>query len=521
MIQRALLSVWNKAGLVELGQALADWGVEIISTGGTARTLEEAGISVRTVESVTGFPEILNGRVKTLHPAIHGGILAKRDPQHLAELAGLSLAPIDLVVVNLYPFSLTVARPGCSLDQALEQIDIGGVTLLRAAAKNFASVVALCDPADYPRVIDVLGSRQDFSQAERKSLAAKAFSHTAAYDTAIHAYLSCAAEAAEEFPACLDISVEKVTDLRYGENPHQRAAFYRLPGTSGLPDARILHGKALSFNNLLDLDAAWGMTRDFAEPTVAVIKHSNPCGLASAQELNDAYRTAVACDPVSAYGSVVACNVPVDRTTAESMSELFIEAVIAPSFESGALEVLEQKKNIRLLEMPAQKDTDANWLAAVDMRHVRGGLLLQDEDGFGTDEAWKVVTTRQPSAEERDSLSFAWRVVAHVKSNAIVLVRDRATVGIGAGQMSRVDSTDLAIKESGPRTLQRGGFGIRCILPVCGQHRACRRRRCDCDHPAWRVDSRRRRNHGGESARLGDDLHRRTAFLALTTAARS
>ena len=450
MIQRALLSVWNKAGLVELGQALADWGVEIISTGGTARTLEEAGVAVRTVESVTGYPEILGGRVKTLHPAIHGGILAKREPVQLAELAELSLAPIDLVVVNLYPFSLTVARPGCTLDQALEQIDIGGVTLLRAAAKNFASVVVLCDPADYSRVIEVMNERRDFSPAERRALAGKAFSHTAAYDTAIHAYLSCAAEVTEEFPACLDISVEKVTDLRYGENPHQRAAFYRLPGTSGLPDARVLHGKALSFNNLLDLDAAWGMVLEFAGPTVAVIKHNNPCGLASAAELSEAYRTAVACDPVSAYGSVVACNVPVDRSTVEAMSDLFIEAIIAPGFEAGALEVLQHKKNLRLLEMQATEDTDANWLAGVDIRHVRGGLLLQDGDRIGSDRGWQTVTAREPSAEERDNLAFAWRVVAHVKSNAIVLVQDRATVGIGAGQMSRVDSTDLAIKKAGP-----------------------------------------------------------------------
>ena len=465
MIGRALLSVWNKAGLVELGQALADWGVEIISTGGTARTLEEAGVTVRTVESVTGYPEILGGRVKTLHPAIHGGILAKRDPQHLAELAELSLAPIDLVVVNLYPFSLTVARPGCTLDQALEQIDIGGVTLLRAAAKNFASVVVLCDPADYSRVIDVLRSRQDFSLAERRALAAKAFSHTAAYDTAIHAYLSATVEVAEEFPACLDISVEKVTDLRYGENPHQRAAFYRLPGTSGLPDARILHGKALSFNNLLDLDAAWGMVIDFDAPAVAVIKHNNPCGLAAARELSVAYNTAVACDPLSAYGSVIACNVAVDRATAEAMSELFIEAIIAPRFEDSALEVLQQKKNIRLLEMPATEGTDANWLAGADIRHVRGGLLLQDTDQLGSERGWQVVTTRQPAAEERDDLSFAWRVVAHVKSNAIVLAKNHATVGIGAGQMSRVDATDLAITKAGAERCQGAVLASDAFFP--------------------------------------------------------
>ena len=449
MIRRALLSVWNKAGLVELGQALTDWGVEIISTGGTAKTLEEAGITVRTVESVTGFPEILQGRVKTLHPAIHGGILARRSPQHLEELQKFSFAPIDLVVVNLYPFSQTVARPDCTLEDALEQIDIGGVTLLRAAAKNFTDVAVLCDPADYGRVIQALNNQIELSPEERKALAIKAFAHTSAYDTAIHAYLT-RADVKEDFPSYLDLSLEKVYDLRYGENPHQPAAFYRLPGTLGLPDATVLHGKALSFNNLLDLDAAWDMALSFAEPTVAIIKHNNPCGLASAGSLAEAYRLALECDLASAYGSVIGCNVPVDGASAQAMSDLFVEAVIAPGFEEAALSILQQKKNVRLLEMPLAAETEANWLAGLDMRRVRGGVLLQGDDRFENESGWKVVSERAPSEEEKLALRFAWRVAAHVKSNAIVLAQGTATVGVGAGQMSRVDSTEIAIKKAGP-----------------------------------------------------------------------
>jgi phosphoribosylaminoimidazolecarboxamide formyltransferase/IMP cyclohydrolase len=450
VIRRALLSVWDKAGLAELGQALAERGIEMISTGGTARTLLAAGLSVRTVEDVTGFPEILGGRVKTLHPAIHGGILARREPGHLAELETLSLAPIDLVVVNLYPFTETVARPNCSLEDAIEQIDIGGVALLRAAAKNFASVVVLSDPADYPCVIDALDKEDSISSEERQALALKAFARTAAYDTAIQTYLSRLGSV-EEFPPRLDMSLEKVSDLRYGENPHQEAAFYRLAGTAaGLPDARLRHGKALSFNNLLDLDAAWNMSLSFSGPTVTIIKHGNPCGLACANTLSEAYQSALACDPVSAFGSVIGCNVPVDDVTAGAMTDLFVEAVIAPGYSEAALKILQQKTNIRLLERPTAEEREANWLANVDMRRVRGGVLLQGADRFESESDWKVVTDREPTEAERESLEFAWRVVARVKSNAIVLARGTATVGIGAGQMSRVDSTELAIKKAGP-----------------------------------------------------------------------
>lgn len=448
MIRRALLSVWNKAGVVELAQALADWGLEIISTGGTAKTLQEAGIAVRTAESVTGFPEILGGRVKTLHPAIHAGILARRDPAQLAELERLSLAPIDLVAVNLYPFTETIARPDCTLEDALENIDIGGVTLLRAAAKNFTDVIVLCDPADYGYVISALNERRELSAEERRRLAAKAFAHTAAYDMAIHTYLS-QPDRRQEFPAHLDLSLEKAYDLRYGENPHQPAAFYRLPGVVGLPDATLLHGKALSYNNLLDLNAAWDMALSYDEPTVAIVKHNNPCGLACADSLAAAYRLAFECDPTSAFGGVIGCNAPVDHATAEAMSDLFVEAIIAPGFTPDALALLQQKKNLRLLQMPLPTEVEANWLAAVDLRRVRGGILLQGNDRFESEAAWQVVTDREPTAAERRSLRFAWRAVAHVKSNAIVLAQGRAAVGIGAGQMSRVDATELAIKKAG------------------------------------------------------------------------
>ena len=452
MIRRALLSVWDKTGLVDLGRALARHGVDMISTGGTARTLEQAGLSVRTMESVTGFPELLGGRVKTLHPAVHGGILARRQPEHLAELERLAIVPIDLVVVNLYPFGETIARPGCTLEEALEQIDIGGVTLLRAAAKNFEAVAVLCQPEDYVRVIERLAAGEDLTLEERQALAIKAFGQTGTYDTTIHAYLSgrSGPSATESFPASVDIALEKVSDLRYGENPHQKAAFYRLPGAGGLPEARLLHGKALSFNNLLDLEAAWNAALAFSGPTVAIIKHNNPCGLASAGTLPEAYSLAYACDPVSAYGSVIACNVPVDQTTAEAMSGTFIEAVIAPGFSEDALKTLERKKDIRLLDMPAGRTAPSNRLAELDWRRVGGGVLLQTRDRFESEGDWQVVTDRQPTAEERRSLAFAWRVAAQVKSNAIVLAKGNATVGVGAGQMSRVDSTEIAIKKAGP-----------------------------------------------------------------------
>jgi phosphoribosylaminoimidazolecarboxamide formyltransferase/IMP cyclohydrolase len=445
-ITRALLSVSNKEGLVEFAQGLAELGVELIATGGTARTLAEAGLAVRPIEDVTGFPEILDGRVKTLHPAVHGGILARREQAHLAELEAQGITPIDLVAVNLYPFAETVAKPGTTLAEAVEQIDIGGVALLRAAAKNFAYVAVVSDPADYATVLAELREQGDLSVATRQHLALKAFRHTASYDAAISRYLASQFEEAA-FPATPHLNLTKLADLRYGENPHQQAALYGLGATASPLGGNLLQGKALSYNNILDLDAAWRIASDFAAPTLAIIKHGNPCGVASDANLADAFRAALASDPVSAFGSVIAANRPFNGEVALALGNLFVEAIAAPAFTSEAREVLTQRPNCRLLEMSGMEGS------AWEMRGVRGGLLVQEEDTVVEDEAdWKVVTERSPTTEELEALRFAWKVVKHVKSNAIVLGRGTATVGVGAGQMSRVDAVRLAIAKAGQRT---------------------------------------------------------------------
>ena len=461
-IKRALLSVSNKEGLVEFAQGLAELGVELIATGGTARALREAGLTVRPIEDVTGFPEILDGRVKTLHPAVHAGILARRDPAHLAELEAQGIAPIDLVAVNLYPFAKTVARPETTLAEAVEQIDIGGVTLLRAAAKNFAYVAVVSDPADYATVLAELRGQGDLSLATRQRLALKAFRHTASYDVAISRYLAARFEEAT-FPGTLHLNLTKLADLRYGENPHQRAALYGLSsspfpppnfggerGGAGPLGGNLLQGKALSYNNILDLDAAWRLVEDFGAPTLAIIKHGNPCGVASNPNLAEAFRAALASDPVSAFGSIIAANRPFDGEVALALGDLFVEAIAAPIFTAEAREVLAQRPNCRLLEMSGAEERGNR--GAWEMRSVRGGLLVQEEDRVAEDEAnWEVVTEREPTTEELEALRFAWKVVKHVKSNAIVLGWGTATVGVGAGQMSRVDAVRLAIAKAGER----------------------------------------------------------------------
>jgi phosphoribosylaminoimidazolecarboxamide formyltransferase/IMP cyclohydrolase len=465
-IKRALLSVSNKEGLMEFAQGLAELGVELIATGGTARALTEAGLAVRLIEDVTGFPEILDGRVKTLHPAVHGGILARREEAHLAELEAQGIAPIDLVVVNLYPFAQTVAKPGTTLAEAVEQIDIGGVALLRAAAKNFAYVAAVSDPADYVGVLTELREQGDLSIATRQHLALKAFRHTASYDAAISRYLTTRFEEAA-FPATLHLNLTKLADLRYGENPHQQAALYSLGSPPFLPPnfggerplgGHLLQGKVLSYNNVLDLDAAWKIVSDFADPTLAIIKHGNPCGVASDPNLAAAFRAALASDPVSAFGSIIATNRPFDGEVALALGELFVEAIAAPTFTSDALEVLAERPNCRLLEMSGAREQGSKGAeeqgrrGAWEMRSVRGGVLLQEEDAISEDKAdWKVVTGRKPTAEELQALGFAWRVAKHVKSNAIVLAQSTATVGVGAGQMSRLDAVRLAIAKAGER----------------------------------------------------------------------
>lgn len=448
---RALLSVSNKDGLLDFARGLVELGCDIISTGGTERTLREAGVPVTPVSTVTGFPEILDGRVKTLHPAIHGGLLARRNvPEHMAALEGHGITPIDLVAINLYPFAETIARDGVTLEEATEQIDIGGPAMIRAAAKNFASVTVVVDPADYATVLAELRAGQIGSE-RRRALAARAFAHVAAYDTLIADYLR-GAPASAEFPEQFTVGGEKVQDLRYGENPHQRAAAYKRlsahGGPSGILDGEQLHGKELSFNNLLDADAAWSAIRAFEAPAVSIIKHTIPCGLAVRPNLADAFAKALEGDPVSAFGGIVALNRPVDDETAKHMAEVFFEVVIAPGFTEGAIETLGKRKNLRLLRMPERTvNSDASpW----DVRVITGGLLVQDADTRpdATDQ-WRVVTKRQPSEQEWRDLRFAWKVARHVKSNAIVIAKDESLLGVGSGQPNRLESVRIASKLAG------------------------------------------------------------------------
>ena len=440
---RALLSVSDKTGLLDLARGLQQRGWELISTGGTARTLREAGVPVRDVAEVTRFPEMLDGRVKTLHPAVHGGLLARRDlPEHMAAIAEHDIAPIDLVVVNLYPFRQTASRADVSPEDVIEQIDIGGPSMLRSAAKNFASVTTVVDPADYPSVLGAIGGEDDDLDFRRR-LAAKVFEHTAAYDSAIAAWF--AGQRHERFPERLCLPLERAQGLRYGENPGQAAAFYVERAGAGFAGLAQKGGKELSFNILLDLEGALLATEPFAgETCCAIIKHTTPCGLAIGGDPLEAYHKALACDPVSAFGSVISFTAPVDEAAAEAVSSLFVECIVAPSFSAQALDILGRKKNLRVLEGTARWSRDA-----LDYKRVRGGLLVQERppDAFD-DSSWRVVTKREPTDEERRDLLFAWRAVASVKSNAIVLARDGATIGIGAGQMSRVDASFLAVHKA-------------------------------------------------------------------------
>ncbi|WP_338818097.1 Bifunctional purine biosynthesis protein PurH [Moorella thermoacetica] len=451
MSKRALISVSDKTGLVELARGLVELGWELLSTGGTARTLIAAGLPVTEVAAVTGFPEILDGRVKTLHPKIHGGILARPTPEHLAQLQEQGIQPIDLVVVNLYPFRETIARPGVTPAEAIENIDIGGPAMVRAAAKNHERVGIVVDPASYDEVLTELREKGSLSPETRRRLAAAAFAHTAAYDAAIAAYFQRLMGNEEPFPASFVLSGEKVQDLRYGENPHQGAAFYRLPAPppGTLAGARQLQGKELSYNNLMDLDAAWNLACDFKEPVVAIIKHTNPCGVARASTPAAAYRLAYAADPVSAFGGIVACNRPVDGEMAGAMTEIFLEAVIAPSFTPEAMAILKSKSNLRLL---AAGERAGCRTREYQIRPVSGGFLVQEPDYHVLEpESLKVVTARKPEAKEMADLLFAWQVVKHVKSNAIVVARDGVTLGIGAGQMNRVGAARIALEQAGAR----------------------------------------------------------------------
>ena len=444
---RAILSVSDKTGLVDFAKGLVGLGVEIFSTGGTKKALKEAGVAVKSVSEITGFPEILDGRVKTLHPMVHGGILARRDiPAHMEELAKNKIGPIDMVVVNLYPFVQTVSKPDVTLELALENIDIGGPTMIRASAKNFPHVLVVVDPADYPSVLEKLRAGK-VSLEERKKLAQKAFQHTATYDTAIAQYLW---KGEEGFADNMTIAIKKRYGLRYGENPHQQAAFYEEVGNrqQGIASAKQLWGKELSFNNILDADAAWGAAIEFTDQTVAIIKHTNPCGLASHGDLAEAYRRALAGDPVSAFGGIVAVNRPVTLAMAEEVAKTFYEIIVATGYEPAALEVLKKKKDLRILDMGSLQPIPSP--IPLDYRRVRGGLLVEGQDILDENaKNWRVVTKRQPTPEEMQGLAFAWKVAKHVKSNAIVLVKGTTLLGMGAGQPSRVDSVEIALKKAG------------------------------------------------------------------------
>jgi phosphoribosylaminoimidazolecarboxamide formyltransferase/IMP cyclohydrolase len=440
---RALLSVSDKSGLIEFAQGLRALDWEIISTGGTAKALRDASIPVRDVAEVTRFPEMLDGRVKTLHPVVHGGLLARRDvEEHMTALAEQGIDTIDLVAVNLYPFRETASRPNAQPDAVIEQIDIGGPSMLRSAAKNFPSVFAIVDPADYARVLAALQSGDDDVDL-RRVLAAKVFAHTGAYDSAIATWF--AEQRGEPFSAQLSLSLDRAQTLRYGENPGQRAAFYVERGAAGLASLEQRGGKELSFNNLLDLEGALVASDPYAgEVCCAIVKHTTPCGLAVGSSAVDAYRKALACDPVSAFGSVISFTTPVDAEAAEAIASLFVECIVAPTFSPEALDILGRKKNLRVLEGTAR------WAASsLDYKRVRGGFLAQERSPAIIDDAsWQVVTRRQPTADEHRDLLFAWRAVASVKSNAIVLARDGATIGIGAGQMSRVDAAFLSVHKA-------------------------------------------------------------------------
>lgn len=455
MVKRALISVSNKEGIVEFAKGLYELNIEIISTGGTAKVLEDAGIKVTAVSDITGFPEILDGRVKTLHPKIHGGLLAVRDnKKHMDEIKELDIAPIDMVVINLYPFKETILKPGVTFEEAIENIDIGGPSMLRSAAKNHKDVIVVVDPKDYPLILRELEEKGSIDDKIRLKLAYKVFQHTAHYDSLIADYLKQNVSTDDLtssdslFPQTLTLTYEKIQDLRYGENPHQKAAFYgeigRHSGT--LAGAKQLGGKELSFNNINDADAALRAVMEFDMPAAVGVKHTNPCGVACADNIYDAYIKAFQADPISIFGGIVALNRPVDVPTAEELVKIFLEIVIAPGYQDEALEILRTKKNLRILEVDLDKKFNSTW----DMKKVSGGILVQEHDikDFSENDL-KVVTKRAPTDKEMEDLLFGWKVVKHVKSNAIVLAKDLVTVGIGAGQVNRIWPTEQSIAHAG------------------------------------------------------------------------
>jgi phosphoribosylaminoimidazolecarboxamide formyltransferase / IMP cyclohydrolase len=462
--KRALISLSDKTGLVEFAHGLTQAGYEIISTGGTAKALKQGEIPVREVEELTGFPEMLDGRVKTLNPKIFGGILAIREnPRHQKDMADHDISPIDLVVVNLYPFEQHVSKNTLDEKDMLEYIDIGGVTLLRAAGKNYHDVAIVCDPKDYDQVLNEVKENQgNVSLETRRRLAAKAFAHTARYDAVISSYFRERSKDADIFPQEMTIGLSKEQNLRYGENPHQKGAVYRETGARSVPwgivTAKKLQGKELSYNNYLDLDSAWNLVNEFQETACVIMKHNNPCGVAVAQKIDEAYRLAQACDPVSAFGGIVGFNREVDGPTAEEMSKIFIECIIAPGYRPEAIEVFKKKENLRVLELPSMITAAAKEF---DVRRISGGVLVQEKD-FTSIKEMKVVTKRAPTPEEMVSLDFGWKVAKHVKSNAMILTRGVQTIGIGAGQMSRVD----ALKTGWMKYQSQQGLLVGTQMPI-------------------------------------------------------
>jgi phosphoribosylaminoimidazolecarboxamide formyltransferase/IMP cyclohydrolase len=448
-IKRALISVSDKTGIIDFARELKHFNVEIISTGGTAKALRDAGIDVRDISDVTGFPEMMDGRVKTLHPRVHGGLLALRDnPDHVAAMQQHGIEPIDMVVVNLYPFAETISRAAVTREEAIEQIDIGGPAMIRSAAKNAAAVAVIVDPTQYPVLLAELHEQGgSLSIPTLQRLAAEAFKHTAQYDSVVSGYLG---SSAETLPAHINPSFTKLSDLRYGENPHQRAALYKTSSGHGLATAAILSGKEMSFNNYVDADAAWQLVCDFEDNACAIIKHTNPAGVGLGQTPADAYGKALATDPVSAFGGIVAFNRAVDLPAAQEVTKIFTEVVIAPEYDAAALELLQTKKNLRVIRMSSvERNND------LELRQISGGMLVQTKDVHELRrEDLKVVTERQPTAEEIRALLFAWTVCKHTKSNAIVYANADQTIGVGAGQMSRVDSVKIG--------------AMRAQLPVAG-----------------------------------------------------
>lgn len=450
MKRRGLISVSDKTGVVDLAQSLVALGFEILSTGGTAETLKNSGVPVTPVSDITGFPECLDGRVKTLHPAIHGGLLARRDlPEHMQQIESLGISPIDVVVINLYPFKATVMKENVSVEEAIEQIDIGGPSMLRSAAKNHAAVYVVTDPEDYGAVVSALQNTGDDSRQLRYNLAVKVFRHTAAYDALISDYLSKIA-GIDPWGDKLTLTYEKVQDLRYGENPHQKAAFYKQPmaGIQSIASGIQLHGKELSYNNIADGDAALKIIREFSEPAAVAVKHANPCGVAVGDTVLSAYQKAYDADPVSIFGGIVALNRVVDADTALELEKTFLEIILAPDFDAAALEILQKKKNIRLIKMDQRAFLPTD--EAYGVKHVGGGLLVQDINNAIYDKL-EVVTKKAPTEDEMQALIFAWKVCKHVKSNAIVTAAEGVTTGIGPGQVNRVGALEIAVAQSGEK----------------------------------------------------------------------